>query len=61
MDPLDLDQWVFHVLSTVRLNEAVPRQRTIGLTRLLTLVPSTVGFGGLELAVSAAGVSSLPE
>ncbi len=57
VDPLDLDQWDFHVLPTARLNEAVPQKRTISLARLLALHPTTAGFGALREAVTAAGRS----
>jgi hypothetical protein len=58
VDPLDLDQWEFHVLPTDRLNEAVPHQRTISLSRLLSLQPRTVLFDGLASAVETSTLSS---
>jgi hypothetical protein len=54
VDPLDLDQWTFYVLSSRVLNEQVGEQRRISLSRLLTLVPAQVGFDGLGEAVNAA-------
>lgn len=35
LNPLDLSQWDFYVLSTAVLNKAAPRQKTISLNRLL--------------------------
>lgn len=54
VEPLNLAQWEFHVLSTARLNEAVPEQRTIGLNRLMSLWPATVAYGELAAAVKSA-------
>lgn len=58
VDPLDLDQWVFHVLATSRLNQAVGEQKTIGLTRLMALAPLSVPFDQLAAAVSHAAHDS---
>ena len=61
VDPLNLDQWVFHVLSTTALNAAVPTQKTISLGRLLSLEPRTAAFAELNMAVieaSSAGWDS---
>ncbi len=57
VDPLNLAQWEFHVLSTERLNATVPLQRTITLSSLMALKPATVGYDGLQSAVSAANES----
>jgi len=35
LNPLDLSQWEFYVLSTAVLNKAVPGQKTISLRSLL--------------------------
>jgi len=35
LNPLDLSQWDFYVLSTAVLNKVAPRQKTISLNRLL--------------------------
>ena len=54
VDPLDLDQWVFHVLPTAVLNEHAAEQKTIGLPRLLTLDPESARYGDLKAAVARA-------
>ena len=54
VDPLDLDQWAFHVLPTAVLNEHAPEQKTIGLARLLALGPESARYGQLGAAVSRA-------
>ena len=54
VDPLDLDQWTFHALSTQKLNEHLPEQRSIGLASLMTLKPEVARFDGLPDAVSRA-------
>ena len=52
VDPLDLDQWTFHALSTQKLNEHPPEQRSIGLASLMTLKPEVARFDRLPDAVS---------
>jgi len=37
LNPLDLSQWEFYVLSTATLNKAVQGQKTISLKRLLNI------------------------
>ena len=37
LNPLDLSQWDFYVLSTAALNKAVPGQKTISLNKLLNI------------------------
>lgn len=37
LNPLDLSQWEFYVLSTAALNKAVPGQKTISLNKLLNI------------------------
>lgn len=37
LNPLDLSQWEFYVLSTAALNKAVPGQKTIALNKLLNI------------------------
>ncbi|WP_236408161.1 hypothetical protein [Microaerobacter geothermalis] len=37
LNPLDLSQWEFYVLSTAVLNKAVPGQKTISLNKLLNI------------------------
>lgn len=47
IDPLNLDQWDFYVLSTKDLDQAVGDQKTISLGKLLELKPIAVPFGNL--------------
>lgn len=54
VDPLDLDQWTFHALSTLKLNKYVPEQRSIGLASLMRLEPEVAQFDELPVAVSQA-------
>jgi len=37
LNPLDLSQWEFYVLSTAALNKAVPAQKTISINKLLNI------------------------
>lgn len=54
VNPLDLDQWTFHAMSTLKLNKHVPEQRSIGLASLMRLEPEIAQFKGLPAAVSQA-------
>ena len=54
MNPLNLDQWEFYVLSTNRLNNLVGEQKTITLARLLKLSPSKTSFAELRDYVDVA-------
>lgn len=53
LDPLDLSQWTFYVLSTRVLDERCPGQKTIRLSSLQRLDPERVAFSGLRRAVAA--------
>ncbi|MFP8959609.1 transposase [Streptomyces nanhaiensis] len=53
LNPLNLDQWTFHVLPTRVLDEQCPGQRTIRLSSLGFLSPLKTSFGGLHEAVAA--------
>ncbi|MFB7895865.1 hypothetical protein ACWD33_05305 [Streptomyces xiamenensis] len=53
LDPLDLDQWTFHVLATRVVDERCERQRTISLASLLRLGPLQTDFAGLAKSVAA--------
>ena len=53
VDPMNLDQWEFYVLSTEQLNKHFRNQKTIALSRLKKLAPS-VDFKDLKSAVSLA-------
>jgi hypothetical protein len=53
LDPLDLDQWTFHVLPTPVLDERCPTQKSIRLSSLERLSPLKTDFAGLPKAVAA--------
>ena len=53
-DPLDVDNWRFHVLSTRVLDERAPTQKTIGLGGLKRLGAKETRFDGLAGAVRTA-------
>lgn len=48
LDPLDLSQWEFLVLSTETLNQKVGNQKTIGLGRLKRLEPTVSTYALLH-------------
>ena len=54
LDPLQLDQWLFYVLSTAVLNEKIPRQKTIFLSTLEKLGAKPVAFADLAATVWSA-------
>ncbi|MBK1629854.1 hypothetical protein CKO31_03670 [Thiohalocapsa halophila] len=56
VDPLNLDQWTFYVISTAKLNRFVGAQKTISLTALLKLAPTEARFSGIRPAVAEAAV-----
>ena len=58
VDPLDVDQWVFYVLSTAVLNEQCPTQKHISLSGLLRLDPVKTDFNGLASAIASFEPSS---
>lgn len=45
VDPLDLDQWTFYILPTLKLDENLGTQKRISLSRLLKLKPVNCQFG----------------
>ncbi|HIP07859.1 MAG TPA: hypothetical protein EYG66_08375, partial [Mariprofundaceae bacterium] len=51
IDPLNLEQWEFYVLSTNSLNEKVGNQKTITLSSLLKLNPKKCSFGEINNAI----------
>jgi hypothetical protein len=55
VDPLDLDQWTFFVLSTDELTASVGPQKSISLNRLRSLHPRRASFAELAKAITAAG------
>lgn len=54
VDPLNLDQWDFYVLSTNRLNAEVGEQKTITLGSLLRRNPAKAVFTDLRARIEAA-------
>lgn len=54
VDPLNLDQWDFYVLSTNRLNAAVGEQKSITLGSLLRRNPARASFADLRACIEAA-------
>jgi hypothetical protein len=48
VDPLNLDQWVFYLLETAKLDEKFPHQKKLGLTSLLKLNPHVCTFFDLK-------------
>ncbi|MFD8112448.1 hypothetical protein OG728_18230 [Streptomyces microflavus] len=52
LDPLDLGQWTFYVLSTRVLDDRCPDQKTIRLSSLQRLHPVHTDFSGLSKAVA---------
>ncbi len=54
VDPLDLSQWSFYVVPTVRINEVFPAEKTLSLSALQTkLSPIQTDFSGLSQAVAS--------
>jgi len=56
IDPLDMDQWEFYVLSTQVLNEKLGEQRTVGLATLLKFGARKTQFR--EIAATVRDVAS---
>jgi hypothetical protein len=61
LDPLNVDQWSFYVLSTAILNEKLPQQKTISLSALLALAPAVCRYGELRDAVHKAAAGRTPD
>lgn len=53
LDPTNLDQWEFYVLSTQRLTNELGKQKTLSLNRLLRLGPRKCRYGEISQAVDA--------
>jgi hypothetical protein len=51
LDPLNLEQWTFYLLSTEALETRLPSARTVSLSRLLSLNPTRAAFASLAIAV----------
>ncbi len=60
IDPLDITQWTFYVLSTAALDAAAGRQKTIALSRLKDIGAAETGFSGLRAEVLRS-VKHIPE
>lgn len=54
INPLNLDQWKFFVLSTEQINREKGMQKTIGLSSLLKMSPIVSSYDGLATAVQSA-------
>ena len=55
VDPLDVEQWAFHVVPTSSLETAFGTNKSIGLASLRRVCPAPVTFDGLRDAIFAAG------
>lgn len=53
-NPLNLDQWVFYVLATRVLNQEVPEQKSISLSRIKEIGAVGVRFDDLAMAIERA-------
>lgn len=51
IDPLNMDQWQFYILSSDELNQSVGAQKTIMLSSLLRLNPITATYLELPSAI----------
>jgi len=51
VDPTQLDQWTFYVLSTKLLDEQKKQQKRIGLNSLLKLNPTECCFGEIQNSI----------
>jgi hypothetical protein len=54
IDPLDVEQWTFYVLSTSVLNREIPEQKTIRLGPLKVLGAHPCTYDALKVAIDAA-------
>ncbi len=52
VNPLDMSQWKFYVLSTQTLNEKVPTQKKIALSSLLKLKPVEARYGEIKMVIA---------
>lgn len=54
VDPLDLSQWTFYVVPTVRINEKFPEAKSVSLAAIVnSLSPLKTDFAGLPLAIES--------
>ncbi len=54
VDPLDLAQWTFYVISTERLNAALGEQKSVGLSGLRQIGAEEANYTNLAVAVQQA-------
>ena len=54
VDPLNVDQWKFFVISTQRLNEEIGEQKSISLNRLEQIGVIEARFGEIAQAIKRA-------
>lgn len=54
VDPMDLEQWRFFVISTARMNAELGDQKTLSLSKLLQLSPIEARSDGLANAIEQA-------
>lgn len=52
VDPLNLDQWTFYVISTQKLNHELGDQKSLSLSRLLKLNPAECMFGDISKKIT---------
>lgn len=60
VDPLDVAQWTFFVISTERLNAELGKQESIGLNGLRQIGADEVSYGDLAHAVDRVAAPSEP-
>ncbi|MBN8600369.1 MAG: hypothetical protein J0M26_05040 [Planctomycetes bacterium] len=56
VNPLDLDQWTFYCLATKKLDAECRDQKTLSLSRLLSLGPLVATYGELASQVRKLGI-----
>lgn len=55
LNPLNLSQWEFYILSTAALDKAVPRQKTISLNKLLNIGAKKCEYAKLYETIKSEG------
>jgi hypothetical protein len=53
VDPLDLSQWTFYILSTVRLNDRFGLRKSVTLADVQTAGALQAEFGKIGIAIRA--------
>lgn len=54
VDPLNMKHWEFYVIATKTLDEAIPRQKSIRLSSLLSLKPIKCEYGNIKESIEMA-------